>query len=60
MKTRILAAAVLLPLLRLVVLFAPKIFTAILFGAMANAVAEANKSRNSEVNLFIIADFWIY
>lgn len=39
MKTRILAAAVLLPLLLLVVLFAPKIFTAILFGAMAAIAA---------------------
>ena len=34
MKTRILAAAALLPLLLLVVLAAPKIFTAILFGAI--------------------------
>ncbi len=35
MKTRVIAAAVLLPLLLVVVLFLPKIFTAILFGAMA-------------------------
>lgn len=35
MKTRVIAAAVLLPLLLLVVLAAPKILTAILFGAMA-------------------------
>ncbi|MBR5528967.1 MAG: CDP-archaeol synthase [Oscillospiraceae bacterium] len=35
MKTRIIAAAVLLPLLLLVVLVAPKFCTAILFGAMA-------------------------
>ena len=38
MKTRIIAAGVLLPLLLLVVLAAPKIFTAILFG-LASAVA---------------------
>ena len=36
MKTRILAAVALLPLLLLVVLFAPKICTAVLFGAMAS------------------------
>lgn len=35
MKTRILASVVLLPLLLLIVLAAPKIFTVILFGAMA-------------------------
>ena len=35
MKTRVLAAAALLPLLLVVVLVLPKIFTAILFGAMA-------------------------
>lgn len=35
MKTRVIAAAVLLPLLLLIVLAAPKIFTAILFGVMA-------------------------
>jgi len=35
MKTRIIAAIVLLPLLLLVVLAAPKFLTAILFGAMA-------------------------
>ncbi len=35
MKTRVIAACVLLPLLLLVVLVLPKIFTAILFGAMA-------------------------
>lgn len=35
MRKRIIAAAVLLPLLLLVVLFAPKVCTAILFGAMA-------------------------
>ena len=35
MKARVLAAAALLPLLLLVVLWAPKIFTAILFAAMA-------------------------
>ena len=35
MKTRIIAAVALLPLLLVVVLFAPKICTAILFGAMA-------------------------
>jgi len=39
MKTRIIAAAVLLPLLLLVVLAAPKIFTAILFGVMAAIAA---------------------
>lgn len=36
MKTRVIAAVVLLPLLLLIVLAAPKIFTAILFGAMAS------------------------
>ncbi|MBQ3251670.1 MAG: phosphatidate cytidylyltransferase [Oscillospiraceae bacterium] len=35
MKTRIIAAVALLPLLLLIVLAAPKVFTAILFGAMA-------------------------
>ncbi len=35
LKTRIIAAAVLLPLLLLLVLAAPKVFTAILFGIMA-------------------------
>ncbi len=35
MKTRVIAAAALLPLLLLVVLAAPKVFTAILFGLMA-------------------------
>ena len=35
MKTRVIAACVLLPLLLVVVLVLPKIFTAILFGAMA-------------------------
>lgn len=35
MKTRVLAAAVLLPLLLIVVLVLPRIFTGILFGAMA-------------------------
>ena len=35
MKTRVIAAMVLLPLLLVVVLAAPKIFTAILFGLMA-------------------------
>lgn len=39
MKTRILAACVLLPLLLLVVLAAPKIFTGILFGLMAAIAA---------------------
>lgn len=39
MKTRILAAVVLLPLLLLVVLAAPKIFTGILFGIMAAIAA---------------------
>ena len=39
MKTRILAAVVLLPLLLLVVLAAPKVFTAILFGLMASIAA---------------------
>lgn len=39
MKTRILAAVVLLPLLLLIVLAAPKIFTAILFGLMAAIAA---------------------
>ena len=35
MKTRVITAVVLLPLLLLVVLVAPKIFTAILFAVMA-------------------------
>lgn len=35
MKTRIIASAVLLPILLLIVLAAPKVFTAILFGCMA-------------------------
>jgi len=39
MKTRVIAAGALLPLLLLVVLAAPKIFTAILFGAMAAIAA---------------------
>lgn len=39
MKTRIIAAVVLLPLLLLVVLAAPKVFTAILFGLMAAIAA---------------------
>ena len=39
MKTRIIAAVALLPLLLLIVLAAPKIFTAILFGAMAAIAA---------------------
>lgn len=39
MKTRILAAVVLLPLLLLVVLAAPKVFTAVLFGVMAAIAA---------------------
>lgn len=39
MKTRIIAAAALLPLLLLVVLWAPKIYTAILFGLMAAIAA---------------------
>lgn len=39
MKTRVIAAAVLLPLLLLIVLVLPKIFTAILFGAAASLAA---------------------
>ena len=39
MKTRIIAAVVLLPLLLLVVLAAPKVCTAILFGVMASVAA---------------------
>lgn len=39
MKTRIIAAGVLLPILLAIVLAAPKIFTAILFGAMAAIAA---------------------
>ena len=39
MKTRVIAAAVLLPLLLLIVLALPKIFTAILFGLMAALAA---------------------
>lgn len=39
MKTRVITAAVLLPILLLIVLAAPKIFTAILFGLMAAVAA---------------------
>ena len=39
MKTRIIAACALLPLLLIVVLAAPKIFTGILFGCMAGIAA---------------------
>ena len=39
MKTRIIAAVALLPLLLLIVLVAPKVCTAILFGAMAAIAA---------------------
>ncbi len=39
MKTRVITAVVLLPLLLLVVLFAPKIFTAIVFGILASVGA---------------------
>lgn len=39
MKTRVIAAAVLLPLLLIAVLFLPKIVTAVLFGAMAAIAA---------------------
>lgn len=39
MKTRVIAAAVLLPLLLVVLLVLPKVFTAILFGAMASIAA---------------------
>ena len=39
MKTRVIAGVVLLPLLLLIVLAAPKIFTALLFGAMAAIAA---------------------
>ena len=39
MKTRVLAAAVLLPALLIVILFLPKIVTALLFGVMAAIAA---------------------
>ena len=39
MKTRIIAAVVLLPLLLIIVLALPKVFTAILFGVMAAIAA---------------------
>lgn len=64
MKTRILAAAVLLPLLLLVVLAAPKIFTAILFGAMAAIAAHELLSgsglvKHPRLNLYsMIMAFW--
>ena len=39
MKTRVIAAAVLLPLLLIAVLFLPKIVTAVIFGALAAIAA---------------------
>ena len=64
MKTRVLAAAVLLPLLLLVVLAAPKIFTAILFGAMAGIAAYellvgAKLVKNMRLCVYsIVSAFW--
>ena len=57
MKTRIITACALLPLLLAVVLFAPKIFTAILFGVMgAVAAYELNKTTgNTESRLLLVS-----
>ena len=64
MKTRIIAAVVLLPLLLLVVLAAPKVFTAILFGAMASIAAYelltgTGLVKNLRLNVYAMAmAFW--
>ena len=64
MKTRILAAGVLLPLLLLVVLAAPKFLTAILFGAMAGIGAYELLSgtglvKNLRLNIYsVLMAFW--
>ena len=64
MKTRILAAAVLLPLLLLIVLAAPKVFTAILFGVMAGIAAYELLSgtgfvKHLRLNIYaIVMAFW--
>ena len=64
MKTRVIAAVVLLPLLLLIVLAAPKIFTAILFGVMA-AIAAYELLQNtrlvthSRLTVYsMVAAFW--
>ena len=64
MKTRIIAATVLLPLLLLVVLAAPKIFTAVLFGVMASIAAYelltgTGLVKNARLNVYsMIMAFW--
>lgn len=64
MKTRIIAASALLPLLLLVVLAAPKIFTAILFGVMASIAAYelltgTGLVKNARLNVYsMIMAFW--
>lgn len=65
MKTRIVAAVALLPLLLLVVLFAPKIFTAILFGVMAAIAAYELLSgtglvKHLRLNIYsMVFSFWV-
>ena len=64
MKTRIIAAGALLPLLLLVVLAAPKIFTAVLFGVMASIAAYelltgTGLVKNARLNVYsMIMAFW--
>ena len=64
MKTRVIAATALLPLLLLVVLVAPKIFTAILFGLMAGIAAYelltgTGLVKNTRLNVYsMIMAFW--
>lgn len=64
MKTRIIAAAVLLPLLLLIVLAAPKFLTGILFGAMAAIAAYELLSgtglvKNVRLNIYaMVMAFW--
>ena len=56
MKTRVIAAAVLLPLLLVVLLVLPKVFTAILFGAMASIAAYAAGAYVEAVLLMLLLD----
>ena len=64
MKTRIIAAVALLPLLLLIVLAAPKVFTAILFGAMASIAAYELLTgtgivKNLRLNIYaMVMAFW--
>ena len=64
MKTRIIAAVALLPLLLAVVLAAPKIFTAILFGVMAAIAAYelltgTGLVKHMRLNIYsAVAAFW--